>query len=141
MTCAGVASGWRRRMLRMCARTRGRCTARTRSRPRMCIGCSEDPAGGILFLEDVDEETYRLDGFLVALARAGRLAAASGIVLGSWHKCGDLAAVRALAEEMLPAFGVPVLWEQGFGHDPDALSIPLNVDGVLRAEDGGIRLS
>jgi len=102
---------------------------------------ARDPAGGILFLEDVDEETYRLDGFLVALARAGRLAAASGIVLGSWHKCGDLAAVRALAEELLPALGVPVLWEQGFGHDPDALSIPLNVDGVLRAEDGDIRLS
>ncbi|VXC05727.1 exported hypothetical protein [Microbacterium sp. 8M] len=33
-------------MLRMCASTSGRCTASTRSRPRMCIGCSEDPAGG-----------------------------------------------------------------------------------------------
>lgn len=98
--------------------------------------------GGILFLEDIDEEAYRLDGFLVALGRAGRLGAASAIVLGSWYRCGELDAVRALAEELLPAYGVPVLWEQGFGHDPDALSVPMNVDGVLSAQPGApIRLA
>jgi len=104
---------------------------------------------GILFLEDIDEETYRLDGFLLALQRAGRIGAASGIVLGSWHKCGgpdgpegpdpsaSLGRVAALLREYLSDLGVPVLGEQGFGHDPDALSIPLNVDGALVAPAGG----
>ena len=102
---------------------------------------SLDRPGGILFLEDVDEDTYRLDGFLVQLARSGRLGDAAAVVLGSWHQCGELDAVRALAEELLPGLGVPVLWEQGFGHDPEALSIPLNVDGVLDApQDGPVRL-
>jgi len=97
---------------------------------------------GILFLEDIDEEPYRLDGYLVQLGRAGRLSAASAVVLGSWHKCGELDAVRALMTEMLPRLGVPLLWEQGFGHDPDALSIPLNVDGSLIAPaDGPVRLT
>ena len=95
---------------------------------------------GILFLEDIDEGAYRLDGFLLALLRSGRLTAASGIVLGSWHRCDQLDAVRALMVEYLADLGVPVLWEQGFGHDPDALSVPLNVDGVLDAADTGIRL-
>ncbi|MEZ3161206.1 LD-carboxypeptidase [Microbacterium sp. BWT-B31] len=107
------------------------------------IGAPEasDPPEGILFMEDTDEEPYRLDGYLVQLGRAGRLAAASGIVLGSWHKCGEAEAVRALMDEMLPGLGVPVLWEQGFGHDPAALSIPLNVDGTLVAHvDAPIRL-
>lgn len=97
---------------------------------------------GILFLEDIDEEPYRLDGYLVQLGRAGRLSAASAVVLGSWHKCGELDAVRALMTEMLPPLGVPLLWEQGFGHDPEALSIPLNVDGSLVAPLGGpVRLT
>ena len=97
---------------------------------------------GILFLEDIDEEPYRLDGYLVQLGRAGRLSAASAVVLGSWHKCGELEAVRALMSEMLPPLGVPLLWEQGFGHDPESLSIPLNVDGSLVAPlDGPVRLT
>ncbi|WP_245958576.1 hypothetical protein [Microbacterium bovistercoris] len=101
---------------------------------------------GILFLEDIDEDLYRLDGFLLALLRAGRIDAASGIVLGSWHNCAvhdgvaDLDGVRALMTENLADLGKPVLWEQGFGHDPNALSVPLNVDGELEAGDAGIRL-
>jgi muramoyltetrapeptide carboxypeptidase len=44
--------------------------------------------------------------------------------------------------EMLPPLEVPLLWEQGFGHDPEALSIPLNVDGSLVAPvDGPVRLT
>ncbi|MFE6735365.1 LD-carboxypeptidase [Microbacterium sp. NPDC057650] len=101
---------------------------------------------GILFLEDIDEDLYRLDGFLLALLRAGRIDAASGIVLGSWHNCAvrdgvaDLDGVRALMTEYFAELGKPVLWEQGFGHDPNALSLPLNVDGALEAGESGIRL-
>lgn len=113
----------------------GRFTGGNLSLLAGALGAPEslDRPGGILFLEDVDEEPYRLDGFLVQLGRAGRLTDASGIVLGSWHNCGEPDAVRALMEELLPGLGVPVLWEQGFGHDPDALSVPLNVDGTLVA--------
>lgn len=96
-----------------------------------------EPPDGILFLEDINEDIYRLDGFLLQLRRAGRLSAASGIVLGSWHGCADLVGVRALMHEYLADLGVPVLWEQGFGHDPHALSVPLNVKGSMRASFGG----
>ncbi|MDQ0725155.1 LD-carboxypeptidase [Microbacterium sp. W4I20] len=98
-------------------------------------------APGILFLEDITEEPYRLDGYLTQLRRAGRLAAASAVVLGSWHECGDLDLVRALMEEEFARAGIPVLWEQGFGHDPNALSIPLGVDGVLDANGDRAKLT
>lgn len=105
---------------------------------------AQDAAGdGILFLEDVGEDLYRLDGFLLQLRRSGRLAAASGVVLGSWHDCAadeGPAGLRALMAEYLLPLGVPVLWEQGFGHDPDALSVPPNVDGLLEAGAGGMSL-
>lgn len=99
---------------------------------------------GVLFLEDVGEDLYRLDGFLLQLRRSGRLAAASGVVLGSWHDCATdegPAGLRALMAEYLEPLHVPVLWEQGFGHDPNALSVPLNVDGVLAAGPGGMSLT
>ncbi|MDN6658864.1 MAG: LD-carboxypeptidase [Acidipropionibacterium jensenii] len=85
----------------------------------------------ILFLEDIEEDLYRLDNLMIQMARSGRLAAACGIVLGSWHDCAPPDQVRALMAEYLTGLGVPVLWEQGFGHDPEALSVPLNVTGVL----------
>lgn len=88
---------------------------------------------GILFLEDVTEDVYRLDGFLLQMDRAGRFDDVQGVVLGSWEECGDLAKVRELMDEVFADRDVPVLWEQGFGHDPEALSVPLNVDGVLDA--------
>lgn len=116
----------------------GRFTGGNLSLLAMGIGSPEAARipGGILFLEDIDEDAYRLDGYLLQLQRTGRLQAAEGIVLGSWHRCADPDAVRALMQEYLGGMGVPVLWEQGFGHDPEAISVPLNVDGVLQAAVG-----
>ncbi len=112
----------------------GRFTGGNLSLLAAAVGAPESaPDAGILFLEDIDEELYRLDGLMVQLQRGGRLDAASAIVLGSWYRCGELPEIRALMSEYLQDLGVPVLWEQGFGHDPNALSVPLNVDGVLEA--------
>lgn len=106
------------------------------------VGAREaaDHPSGILFLEDVTEDLYRLDNLMLQIKRSGRIAAADAIVLGSWHECGDLDAVRDLMEEYLADLGVPVLWEQGFGHDHDAISVPLNVTGVLDATHGEPKL-
>ena len=96
---------------------------------------------GLLFLEDIDEDIYRLDNLLIQLARAGKLDAATGFVLGSWHECGTLDEVQDLLEEYVGHLGVPVIWEQGFGHDPNALSVPFGVDGLLDATGAAPRLT
>lgn len=117
----------------------GRFTGGNLSLMSAAVGAVESavPQGALCFLEDIDEDIYRLDNLLLQLQRFGRLDAASGFVLGSWFRCGEPEAIRALMEEYLGHLGVPVLWEQGFGHDPEALSIPLNVDGVLVAPAQG----
>lgn len=116
-------------------RARGRFTGGNLTLLATAVGAPESVAPeGILFLEDVTEPTYRLDGYLTQLDRAGHLDRATGIVLGSWQDCGEAADTRALMVEFLADRGIPVLWEQGFGHDPDAVSVPLNVDGVLVAD-------
>jgi len=124
-------------------RATGRFTGGNLSLLAAAMGAPEAsvPAPGILFLEDITEEPYRLDGYLTQLRRSGRLAAATGIVLGSWYQCGDLDLIHALMRDEFGDAAVPVLWEQGFGHDPNALSIPLGVDGVLDATGEQPRLT
>ncbi|MCI1748008.1 MAG: LD-carboxypeptidase [Acidipropionibacterium sp.] len=91
----------------------------------------------ILLLEDVDEELYRLDNLMIQMARSGRLGSAAAVLLGSWHDCAEPDRVRALMSEYLSGLGVPVAWELGFGHDPNALSVPLNVGVALELPRSG----
>ncbi|AMB58862.1 S66 peptidase family protein [Microterricola viridarii] len=123
--------------------TAGRFSGGNLSLVAAALGAAEaaQNPGGILFLEDIDEEVYRLDNLLVQLQRAGRLSSSSGIVLGSWLHCGDADEIQDLLAEYLGDLDVPVLWEQGFGHDPHALSVPMNIDGVLDASGQTPRLT
>jgi muramoyltetrapeptide carboxypeptidase len=88
-------------------------------------------AGGILVLEDVGEEAYRLDRILTQLLRSGWLDGVAGIVLGSWQDCGPYEEVRALMTDLLGGLGVPVVEEFGFGHCDSSLTVPLGVPAVL----------
>lgn len=90
-------------------------------------------AGKIILLEDVTEDLYRIDALLHTLLRSGYFDGAAGIVLGTWHECGDLGAVRALLQEVLSPLGIPLVWGFPLGHGPAADSIPLGVPAVLDA--------
>ncbi|MYS20735.1 MULTISPECIES: S66 peptidase family protein [unclassified Streptomyces] len=97
-------------------------------------------AGGILVLEDVGEEAYRLDRIVTQLLRAGWLDGVAGIVLGSWQECGPYPEVRALLLDRLGGLGVPIVEEFGFGHCPSTLTIPLGVPAVLDADAATLTL-
>ncbi|MET9075901.1 LD-carboxypeptidase [Streptomyces sp. NPDC004232] len=97
-------------------------------------------AGGLLCLEDVGEEAYRLDRYLTQLLRAGWLEGVRGILLGSWERCGDYAAVRPMLADRLGALGVPVVEEFGFGHCAGALTIPFGVAAELDADTATLTL-
>lgn len=90
--------------------------------------------GGILLLEDVGEEDYRIDRMLTQLLRSDWLAGVAGVVLGSWAECGPYASVRAVLLDRLGTLGVPVLEEFGFGHGESALTMPLGVPATLDAD-------
>ncbi|WP_329205805.1 LD-carboxypeptidase [Streptomyces sp. NBC_00683] len=94
--------------------------------------------GGLLMLEDITEEPYRLDGILTRLLRMGALDGISGVACGSWEGCGPYEQVRAVLHDRLGGLGIPVVEELGFGHCAAALTIPLGVPAVLEAPaDGG----
>lgn len=90
--------------------------------------------GGLLCLEDVGEETYRLDRYLTQLLRAGWFDGVRGVLLGSWRECGPEEPVRALLADRLGGLGVPVVEEFGFGHCDGALTMPFGVAAELDAD-------
>ncbi len=96
--------------------------------------------GGLLCLEDVGEEAYRLDRYLTQLLRAGWFDGVSGLLLGSWEECEPYDRLRPLLVDRLGGLGVPVVEEFGFGHCPDALTIPFGVTAELDAEAGTLTL-
>ena len=93
--------------------------------------------GAIAVLEDIGEEPYRLDRILTQLVRAGWFAPVSGIVLGSWTDCGDVAPVL---HDRLSGLGVPILGDFGFGHCAGQWSLPLGARAVLDASACSLRL-
>ncbi|MFF8382823.1 S66 peptidase family protein [Streptomyces kanasensis] len=97
--------------------------------------------GGLLLLEDVGEEPYRIDRMLTQLLRAGLFDGVAGVALGSWEECGPYDAVRAVLRDRLGGLGVPVVEELGFGHGTPALTVPLGVPAELDADAGVLRLA
>jgi muramoyltetrapeptide carboxypeptidase len=85
-----------------------------------------DARGAILFLEDVNEEPYRVDRLLTQLRLAGVLDAAAGFVLGSFT---EEASPMGLLQEMLGGLGKPVLagWPSGHGTPNRPLPMGLRV--------------
>ncbi|MFI9610167.1 LD-carboxypeptidase [Streptomyces sp. NPDC052023] len=96
--------------------------------------------GGLLMIEDVGEEPYRLDRILTQLLRAGWLDGVAGVGLGSWLDCGPYEMVRRVLVDRLGGLGVPVAEEFGFGHCEGALTIPFGVAAELDAEAGTLTL-
>ncbi|GGQ98817.1 S66 peptidase family protein [Kitasatospora griseola] len=97
-------------------------------------------AGGLLLLEDVNEQPYQLDRILTQLRRSGALEGVAGVALGSWDLCGPLDGVRAVMLDHFGDLGIPVVWELGFGHAPSAITVPLGVPATLDADAATLTL-
>ncbi|KUO05955.1 S66 peptidase family protein [Streptomyces caeruleatus] len=96
--------------------------------------------GGLVLLEDIGEQPYRIDRMLTQLLRTGWLDGVAGIALGSWAGCGHYDTVRPVLLDRLGGLGVPVVEEFGFGHCDDALTTPFGVGAELDADAGELTL-
>ncbi len=108
-----------------------------------------DTRDAILFLEDVDEEPYRIDRMLTHLRLAGKFKNVRGIIFGECKDCRasdykpSLSNPYSLGEVLDNAFGelkVPVLSGLAIGHTDDQLTLPLGVAATLDADKGTLTL-
>ncbi|MEU6859235.1 LD-carboxypeptidase [Glycomyces sp. NPDC046736] len=98
-----------------------------------------DLAGGLLLLEDIGEEPYRIDRAMTQLRRSGWFDELAGVVLGSWVDCGPYEGVREVMLDQLGGLGIPVVEEFGFGHRAPSLTIPLGLTAHLDADAGTLQ--
>jgi muramoyltetrapeptide carboxypeptidase len=96
--------------------------------------------GGVLLIEDVGEQPYRIDRMLTQLLRSGWLDGVGAVALGSWAGCGPYEGLRPVFVDRLGGLGVPVVEEFGFGHCPEASTVPFGVMAELDADTGTLTL-
>lgn len=103
------------------------------------------PDGAIIFLEDIDEEPYRIDRMLTQLRLAGVFKRCAGVVLGHWTRCEPKDPERSLtleqvfADVIVPA-GKPTITGFAAGHSVPTHSFPIGVEAVLDADAGTLEI-
>jgi muramoyltetrapeptide carboxypeptidase len=96
--------------------------------------------GGILLIEDVDEEDYRLDRMLTQLRRSGYLEGVAAVITGTFAGCGEQSAIEQILAERLGDLGVPVLARANVGHGCPLQAFPIGVAAEVDADAGTLRL-
>lgn len=92
-----------------------------------------DPAGAILFLEEVGEQPYRIDRTLSHLRHGGLFDGLRAIVFGHLDRC-DEEPPGLLREVLLDLFGsgpIPIYQGMAAGHGEPNLSFPLGAEATL----------
>lgn len=101
--------------------------------------------GHILFLEDTDEEVYRIDRMLTQLSLAGILSRLAGIVFGKCTNCEPENNARSLTlrqvfDHHFRSLGIPCWYGAMIGHIGDKFTIPIGVRAEIDAHAGTITL-
>ncbi len=101
---------------------------------------SRPARGGILLVEDKDEDDYRLDRMLTQLRRAGYLDGVAGIVAGTFTGCGEPAPIEDILTERLGDLGVPMIAWANVGHGGYFQTFPIGIAAELDADAATLRL-
>ncbi len=96
-----------------------------------------DMRGAILFLEDINEELFRVDRLLTQLRLAGAMDAVAGVVLGSFT---EATYPQALLQQMLGGLNKPVLAGWPTGHGTPHQPLPMGARVALDATAGTLTL-
>ena len=89
----------------------------------------------ILFIEDVNEPLYKLDGMLWQLKAAGKFKGVRGIILGEMVDCnsqrpGD-GKLENILSDLFPKAEIPILTNCPIGHGNEVWTLPLETQAVL----------
>jgi len=102
--------------------------------------------GGILFVEDVNEQPFRLERMLYQLHLAGILERQQALVLGDFSggkpfEYDNGYDLNAMVDHVRSVVGIPVIVGLPFGHIPNLVTLPVGADAHLVADAHGFRLT
>jgi len=103
-----------------------------------------DVKGKILFIEEVHEETYKIDKMLTALSLAGKFNDCVGILLGTFSDCmqeekssydGKDLDLETIFKEVILPYKKPTLLNIRAGHNHPQVTIPFGVKAKMNADE------
>jgi len=102
--------------------------------------------GGILFIEDVNEQPFRIERMIYQLHLSGILARQQALVLGDfsggkpfdYDNGYDL---DEMIEQVRSVVGIPVITGLPFGHIPNMVTLPVGAQAHLKATAHGFELA
>lgn len=100
-----------------------------------------DTRGKILFIEDVNEQPYRVDAFLTQLRNAGKFEDCAGVLIGQFTDCeaknpeASLTLDEVFSDLIAPS-GKPTLTNVACGHCLPSLGLPMGAAFYLDADEG-----
>lgn len=98
-----------------------------------------DPSGKILFLEDVEEEPFRIDRMLTHLKLAGVFSKVNGIIIGKCRECEaeepDFSfTVEEVYDDHFTDIPIPVYRGANIGHIRDKFTVPVGIKAKMNAD-------
>ncbi len=101
--------------------------------------------GGILFVEDVNENPYRVERMLLQLLHGGILGRQKALLLGHFtnYKASDYDNgydFTAMLAYIRSRLAIPVLTGLPFGHCANKVTLPLGVEAELSSTDAQLKL-
>jgi muramoyltetrapeptide carboxypeptidase len=98
----------------------------------------------IVYLEETEEKTYRVDRMLFHLLSATNLKKAAGIVLGAFSECNindePRLTLREALGDLLGPLGIPVSYGLSFGHISRMVTIPNGISARMDAGNNSLML-
>ncbi|HLP91906.1 MAG TPA: LD-carboxypeptidase [Nostocaceae cyanobacterium] len=100
---------------------------------------------GILFVEDIGEDIYRLDRMLTQLKTAGIFHQISGFIFGQCTNCksddGEPSfTLMEILQEHIQPLKIPAWYGSMIGHIRDKFTVPVGLDVEINADLGTIKL-
>ncbi len=98
----------------------------------------------LVYLEEIEEKTYKVDKMLFHLLAATNLKQASGIVLGVFKDCNvneepGISLKQAL-DDLLKPLNVPIAYGLPFGHINYKITIPFGIKARMDADESTLEL-
>ncbi|HSD62957.1 MAG TPA: LD-carboxypeptidase [Ignavibacteriaceae bacterium] len=95
--------------------------------------------GKIIFLEEMEEDPYRIDRMLTQLRMAGKFEGAAGVALGIFRDCKPSVKTSfdtsftliEVLKNRLGDLNIPVVYGMSFGHVKDKFILPVGVNAEL----------
>ncbi len=111
------------------------------------IGSAYEPnfENKIVYLEEIDEQTYRVDKMLFHLLYATNLKKAAGIVMGVFNNCNinkekPKLTLKEAIVDLLEPLNIPVSYGLSFGHIATMMTIPNGIMARMNAKKNTLKL-